>query len=581
MRLRVPRSVKRIGSAAAVLALVLGATAPALANLPGSTFEGNDGNLIVNTAGNTDWANIGIVCPAGPGAGSGCGIDQPSGTTDNSFGQGTKEDSPNVTVVTGSIPPNKSDLIRFYDASEFVGGSTNSNFLYLAWERTNVLGSANMDFEINQSATPGLTSSFTGPITLNRMPGDLLVTYDFTTGGTTPTLGLLVWVTSANGTASDCFSSNTLPCWGKHVSLTSANSEGAINTGTVTDPIAPNAPRSLPGLTFGEAAINLTSAGVFPPSTCKGFGSVFLKSRSSASFTSEVKDFVAPVPVNVSNCGEVKIIKHTDPRGVDQSFSYTSDLKSVNNGVTTNFPTFTLNDKGNTTSDSAGNTLDATNVPAGSYSVTEGSNPANFVFESLVCTAVGAGSSVTPTSSTTLETASITLAPNGLVTCVYTNLQQLGAIKVTKESSKNSGPLSGAMFAISSGGSPITGSPVTTGADGTACLDHLPFGAYSVQETAAPSGYKIDNTSAVSVTVDHNASCTSGTPNAPAIFTDTPLSQITVTFHSLVAGATSATIQCTGEASATALPDGTPHTLGDGISSLVPGTYACTVVIDP
>src|SRR6266540_4933390 len=76
---------------------------PGLANLSGSTFEGSDGNLVVNTAGNTDWANAPnrVV-----------GIDQPSGSNDNAFGQGTKEDDPNVSVVTGSIPPNKNDLTR-------------------------------------------------------------------------------------------------------------------------------------------------------------------------------------------------------------------------------------------------------------------------------------------------------------------------------------------------------------------------------------------------------------------------------------------------------------------------------------
>src|SRR5690349_8531975 len=71
------------------------------ANVAGSTFEGNDGNLVVNTSGNTDWANV---------AGLNTGIDKPTGSTDNAFGQGTKEDGANVTVVAGSIPPNKNDL---------------------------------------------------------------------------------------------------------------------------------------------------------------------------------------------------------------------------------------------------------------------------------------------------------------------------------------------------------------------------------------------------------------------------------------------------------------------------------------
>ena len=190
-------------SALLVATMALGSVPAAFANLAGSTFEGNDGNLVVNTAGNTDWANAPhrVV-----------GIDLPSGNIDNSFGQGTKEDDPNVTVVTGSIPPQKSDLIRFYEANEFTGGN---NFLYLAWERTNVLGSANMDFEISQNATVGFTGTTTGPVTLNRTAGDLLITFDFTNGGGTPVLGLLKWLTAADGaTNADCFSSNSLPCWG-------------------------------------------------------------------------------------------------------------------------------------------------------------------------------------------------------------------------------------------------------------------------------------------------------------------------------------------------------------------------------
>src|SRR5512132_77129 len=276
------------------------------ANLAGSTFEGNDGNLVVNTAGNTDWSNAPNRVR---------GDDLPSGTSDNSFGQGTKEDDANVSVVTGSIPPQKSDLTRFYVANEF---ASNSNFLYLAWERSNVLGSANMDFEINQQTQPNLTT--TGPKTLNRTAGDLLITYDFGGSGA-PVLGLLTWVTS--GPTSQCFSANAVPCWGNRVNLSAAGfAEGAVNTVTVTDPIA-NV--SLPASTFGEAAVNLTAAGVFPAGTCKAFGSAFLKSRSSASFPAEVKDFVAPQPVNISNCGTIIIEKVTQPSPdpTDTSFAFT------------------------------------------------------------------------------------------------------------------------------------------------------------------------------------------------------------------------------------------------------------------
>jgi hypothetical protein len=541
--------------------------------LTGSAFAGGDGNLLTSptTFGSIDWQNV---------SGRNEGVDLPSGTGDNAFGQGTKEDSPNVTVVSGSIPPNKSDLTRFYEASEF---ASNSNFLYLAWERTNVLGSANMDFEINQAATPGLGTP--GAHAINRTAGDLLVTFDFTNGGGTPTLGLLRWVTA--GSASQCFSSNSLPCWGNHVTLNGSDSIGAVNNiDAVTDPIDPGAPRSLPALTFGETAINLTAAGVFPSGTCEAFGSAFLKSRASASFGAEVKDFVAPIPVNISNCGQVKIIKHTDPRGLNQDFSYTSTIPNPVGTATPPTPNcasdstpsaFTLNDNGNTTGDNTANTEDCTNVLAGSYTVTEGAEPANFTLESLTCTAT-AGSSGSQDGANSFQ-ADITVAPGGLVTCTYVN-QGSGAIQVTKTAKNhNAGsgqhPLAGATFTVN-------GVSKTTDASGQVCFDGLAIGtAYTVTETAAPAGYSIDTTSQ-SVTPSGPASCTSGTPDS-ATFTDSPLTDISVNATSEVPGVTNSTIKCVNSGSADVgnSPQGPADPVTVTANGLKPGTYTCTITVDP
>src|SRR5215472_16266618 len=380
-----------------------GTTQSCLPPLSGSTFAGGDGNLQTSPTafGTTDWQNV---------AGLNAGFDLPSGSGDNAFGQGTKEDNPNVTVVNGSIPPNKSDLTRFYEASEI--GSNSHNFLYLAWERSNVLGSANFDFEINQQTQPDLTTA--GAKTLNRTAGDLLVTYDFNNGGGKPTIGLLRWLTSATtpvvpGFSSNvCFSSNTFPCWGDQLTLDGTDSIAAVNNlDAVTDPLFPNGPNYInpvPALQFGETAIDLTKAGVFSPGTCTAFGSAFVKSRSSASFTAEVKDFIAPIPVNISNCGSIQVIKQTDPRGLNQVFSYTSNLpkNATAGGVTCPGNagpgiqadgSFCLNDTGNTgktlgstdpAQNSTGNTVDTgPNVLAGNYTVSEGAVPGGFTFESL------------------------------------------------------------------------------------------------------------------------------------------------------------------------------------------------------
>ena len=291
----------RWGAGLACLVLVLSGTTAAQANLAGSPFEAHDGNLAVDLAGNTDWANAAITCT---GTSAFCGLDEPTGQQDNSFGNGTKEDTAVPAVVSGQIPNNKSDLTRFY--ARFLEESNGSTYAYLAWERVQEPnGTTNMDFEFNQS--PALSANGVTPV---RTAGDVLIKYDLSQGGVNPVLGYHLWVTA--GTArTDCEASNSLPCWGTVRSLT-GNFEGAINTAEVTDPIAPDAPRLMSVRTFGEAAINLTAAGIVGTDPCVPFSSAYLKSRSSDSFTAALKDFIKPISISGSRCADINVVKTDD-----------------------------------------------------------------------------------------------------------------------------------------------------------------------------------------------------------------------------------------------------------------------------
>src|SRR5688572_20490577 len=94
---------------ALVLALALGVPAAIGSHpevsLPGSNFEiDTNANLKQDDASpSTDWNTVANV-PVN---------DAQTGSGDNSFGEGTKEDTAVPTVVSGSIPPNKSDLKTF------------------------------------------------------------------------------------------------------------------------------------------------------------------------------------------------------------------------------------------------------------------------------------------------------------------------------------------------------------------------------------------------------------------------------------------------------------------------------------
>jgi hypothetical protein len=596
-----------------MMVLAIGASAGPIATAQG--FQDDDGNLIDDGAG-IDWNTFDPVTwtphPATTPTRQATKVsngfqflgieDYQATTVDSGFAGGTKQDANCPSVITAKAD-NKADLKRIYVASTNVGGET---YLDLAWIRipqNTTSPSAHIAFEFNQ----GSSACGSGGL-VNRTAGDLLVVYDFE-GGTTdvPTITIRKWISSGA-----CeISNDSAPCWGVAQNLTQAGfAEAKVLVGsTASDALAPPALNSTTGTSvattigdreFGEAGLDLgpNGANIFPAGQCVTFGKVFGVSRTSGnSGTAQMKDLVGPGNFTLSNCGAVKIIKHTDPRGLDQNFSYTSNLAGSQISCTGDATpaSFTLNDKDNSTSDSAGNTENCTNVPVGNYTVTEGSDPSGYVFESLVCTSSGAGTSATPsTLSTTLKAASITMAGGGLVTCTYVNQQQLGAIQISKTTMKASNdPLAGAVFDISTDAADTdTVATVTTDSNGLACADNLGFGTYYVTEVTPPTGYQIDDSSGNSVVVNNNAECSDDPYGGETIpFTDTPLTDLVITATSQVSGGTASSIQCT-DGAADAFPgtdigdspvgDPTPVDPAEvNATDLAPGTYTCQVVIDP
>ena len=334
-----------------------------------------------------------------------------------------------------------------------------------------------MDFEFNQSTT--VSSNGVTPV---RTAGDVLIKYDLSQGGVNPVLGFHRWVTT--GTPSVvCDSSNTVPCWGP-VQPLGGNFEASINTVPVIDPIAPDAPRTLSVRTFGEAAINLTDSGILPPGTCSGFGRAYLKSRSSDTFTSALKDFIAPIAVNIRNCGQIIIHKQTDPNGASGSFGFTAT-----GGLDP--ATFSLSDDG---------TRDyGSTVQAGSYSVTEDDPTPGFDLTDISCTATGSGTSFTKDVGT--RKVDMTLAVDGVIECTYTNTQR-GHIKIDKVTDPG-GSLQAFDFSLTGGPSALNQSFTLT--DGSTPHDSgaiLPGSGYSAAETV-PTGWDL-----TSATCDDNSPVT-------------------------------------------------------------------------
>ena len=523
--------------------LVLGAcfvAGPAWA-LPGTPFEATDGDLVAGSG--TDWQTF-VGTPN-----LFVGLDQPSGQTDDALSG--KEDDVVPGISLGSIPSNKSDLLRFYVAHERLdGGSGPHDFLYLAWVRFDTLGSANMDFEFNQSSV--LTSN---GVTVQRTPGDMLITFGFGGGGNKVTLGLSRW--TATG---PCESSSTTPCWGPVVSL-SGVAEGAVNvTNPVYDPIAGV---TLPALTFGEAAIDLSAAGVFPADQCVSFGRGFVKSRSSNSFSAGLKDFIRPIDVKVSNCGTVTIHKHAVPQGT-QVFSFTA---SPELGASA----FDLDDDGN-----EGNALASsrsfTGRFQGTYTVAE-TPLAGWDLTGITCG--DGGVPVRDAAGNLTGEVDVTPVTGQTVDCTYTNTKR-GIIRVVQSVAPAGDPqlfsfqLGGGPDTLSAGFSLAGGAPAyATGAlrPGTYSLTQLsPGAAWDLTSATCDDGSPVG---AIALNPGEVVTCT---------FTDVKRGQIVVDETTVPAGdPQSFPFSLTGGpdalSDAFALADATaPHA-----SVLIrPGTYTAT-----
>jgi len=616
------------------------------AELPGSNFEiDDDANLKQNDASKDDWATVAEQRAT----------DEPTGQNDNSYKGGTKEDTECPNETTGSIPNNKSDLLTFHVYEE----TGDPGFLNLAWSRvSDPSGTTLMDFEFNQSTT----ACSQGP-NVERTDGDLLVEYAIDQGGARASITGRFW----DGSAGE---------WGPVVDLDAPNplcddnpcAVGTINQSVIpaneADGLGEKQPR-----TFGETQIDLDL--IFEADKCTTFGSAMLKSRSSDSFTSQLKDFIAPIPINLQNCGKVIIHKETipdeDPNTTDFGFtkSFPTDPSSTN--------TFTLQDDGTQTFNNVlfgtDYTVDETTVGTGydfdsvdcsasvgvtssiigsvvtfdidheddvlectyynaarasltfvkdaerigvdfDYTTSGGLSPSTFsladgdsqVYDNLAPATYGAtetvpdGWNLVSQNCDNGDTAdSVTLAAGDDVTCTFVNVIERGAIEIVKTAKHAAGnpDLSGVKFTITNA---INGTNVEvfTDADGEACVDDLPVsvldGDYTVTETL-PSGYANDDL--VEVVTVAESTCASGN-GVVASFENIPLTDVTVTVDSQIAGGTATVIECWDGAItdddpeyATSIPGTSPDN-GDGsleIEDLRPTdpavTLTCEITVDP
>jgi hypothetical protein len=266
-------------------------------SLPGSEFEvDDDANLKQDDPARKDWATENEIRVA----------DLDSGKDDNSYSGGAKEDDICPAIGTGSIPNNKSDLKVFGALLE----TGTPGFLHLFWTRVqDPSGTTLLDFEFNQSEEPCDPDDMNNPQKM-RTIGDFLLEYRIAQGGASATIKKREW----NGAA-----------WGPAEDLTGQLATGTINSSAIPQAAADGL-GALDPRTFGEASLDLDA--IFDDEeSCRSFGSAFVKSRSSDTFSSALKDFLPELDINISNCGQVIIRKEIDGDHVEE-FEFTHSVET-------------------------------------------------------------------------------------------------------------------------------------------------------------------------------------------------------------------------------------------------------------
>ena len=206
--LRFLRGKRTWGVLAAAAALAIGITIPAMAVVSGSPsqFESNDGNMTVQTAGNTDWncfANgnasgfasgitVGQACHS-PLNFSEAAARPADANGEVQLNNGSKFDDQCPGLSIGNNPPKD----EFQATAEFseTNPSTKDTFFYGASIRPTTNGNSSGNLELNQIAGNGTTQHGC------RSSGDRLIAYDFTGGGTTLNFHVLTYITSLSDTA--------------------------------------------------------------------------------------------------------------------------------------------------------------------------------------------------------------------------------------------------------------------------------------------------------------------------------------------------------------------------------------------
>jgi hypothetical protein len=344
--------------------------------LPGSSFQGGDGNQDTPGIAEEAFCNEHLVPTTRDWQGLKNVVNSPDPSVeDDMFTGGTKESAPggwSITTAAGGVTPGKANILSGWSSTDPQAAAT---FLYLAYERAATSGDTFLTFELNQ--VKGLWENEKKARIPCRTTGDVLIAYNVPGGGSVNVV-VYRWVTDTSTlttippdpTPHACADTGHFePAEGTPVSA--PYEQGAMNTtetnNYLTDTANSPTPKTFAAGSFGEAALNLTA--IFENAKlgpCFAFGQMWMSSRSSESIDSQLQDYVAPVGIQADSCA-ISGRKFDDANGSGVDASSKPGLA----GWTIQLLDATTTQVLRTTTTASDGSYTFTNVPPGSYVLRE------------------------------------------------------------------------------------------------------------------------------------------------------------------------------------------------------------------
>lgn len=387
-------------------------------------------------------------------------------TPDNSaYGGGNKEDDTRDWVYVNSAGPNAKTDFRHVMAYGKLAGNGDA-YVFLGAERVEGNGTMVVDFELNRK--PFKIYPAGGPAKPNRSEGDVLISLEYSNGGTNPVV-TIYRITNVHNYSDG----QTVDFVKIGDSITSAAVRSATNFQVLS---SSGLGYEVEPFLFAEASVNISALGL--PLDCLNFSTGQIRSRTGGSpQSSQLKDAAPAFGFDLSTCARIVIEK------VDQDGDHIG-------GATFRIDPYPLvpapdpepayldvtdNDANDQDSRDGYIELDPC-IPGDTYTITEVTAPAGYIKDPAP--------------------QQVTTTAGGTARVTFTN--DLGSLAWEKRDARDN-LLGGARFHVTGPyGYDVTvtdnDSHDKDADDGQFKLTRLKLGEYTVTEVAAPDGYILDPT---------------------------------------------------------------------------------------